>query len=54
MSLQTLDLQELSTNEQVETNGGLVLSATVASIIGVGILASSIGIGMMISYLTSY
>lgn len=54
MNLQTLGLQELSTNEQVETNGGLVISTTAAIIIGAGILISSIGIGMTISYLTNY
>ena len=47
MNLQKLGLQELSTNEQVETNGGSIL-------IGAAIVAGAIVLGLGTGLLTAY
>ncbi len=44
MNLQTLGLQELSTNEQVETNGGGVL-------IAIAIATAGVAAGLLTAYI---
>ena len=53
MNTENLCLQELSPQELMETNGGLVISTAAAFGILAGAAALGVGIGLLVSYTSS-